>query len=224
MRGSPGLGHGRLTWRIGLFQTDNHNDILALASVIQGRGYYANVPQTRRRGIEASLDYRAARWSAYAGYSHIEATYRFTGQLPSPNNPFAVDGEITVAPGDRIGGIPADRFKAGAEVELYPAFTMGADVIAVGDQFLVGDEANQDKALPGYWVAGVHAAWRLRRGLELVGRIENLFDHGHATYGSYFETEALDNLEPSPLPADPDPRTFTPAPPRAFLLGLRVRW
>jgi iron complex outermembrane receptor protein len=88
----------------------------------------------------------------------------------------------------------------------------------------VGDESNQDAQLSAYWVAGAHATWRLGRGLELFGRIDNLFDRRYATFGTYFETDALANVHPSPLPADPDPRTDTPAPPRAFLLGLRARW
>ncbi len=225
LRGAPLLAGGRLDWRLGLFQTDNDDDIVALASAIQGRGSYANVPKTRRRGLEASLDYRSSRWLAYVAYSHIDATYRFAGALPSPNSPFADDdGNVQVAPGDRIGGVPADRFKAGADVALTPALTLGADVIAIGPQYLVGDEANQDSRLPGYWIADLHASYRIGPRLELFGRIDNLFDRDYATYGTYFETDALENLSPSPLPDDPDPRTFTPSPPRSFLLGLRARW
>ena len=225
LRGSPSLGPGRLRWRLGLFQTDNDNDIVALASAIQGRGSYANVPKTRRRGLEASAEFKTAGWMAYAALSHIEATYRFSGDLPSPNSPFADgDGNVQVIPGDRIGGVPANRFKAGVEIQPIPALTLGADVLAVGRQFLVGDEANQDQPLPSYWSADLRASWRLTPHLELYGRIDNLFDRRYATYGTYFETDALDNLDASPLPADPDPRTVTPAAPRAFLIGLRARW
>ena len=113
--------------------------------------------------------------------------------------------------GDHIGGVPADRFKAGVEVQPIPALTLGADVLAVGRQVLVGDEANQDTSLPSYWTASVRAAWRLTPHLELYGRVDNLFDRHYATYGTYFETDALANLDPSPLPDDPDPRTITPA-------------
>jgi iron complex outermembrane receptor protein len=225
LRGSPSLGPGRLRWRLGLFQTDNDDDIVALASAIQGRGSYANVPKTRRRGVEASAEFKAAAWMAYAAYSHIEATYRFSGDLPSPNSPFAdADGNVQVEPGDRIGGVPADRFKAGVELQPIPALTLGADFLAVGHQFLVGDEANQDQPLPSYWTADLRASWRMTPRLELYGRIDNLFDRRYATYATYFESDGLDNLASSPLPADPDPRTVTPAAPRSFLIGLRARW
>ena len=225
LRGAPSLGAGRLNWRLGVFQTDNENDIVALASAIQGRGSYANVPKTRRRGVEASAEFHAERWLAYASYSHIEATYRFAGDLPSPNSPFADgDGDIQVVPGDHIGGVPANRFKAGLELEPTAALTLGADLLAVSSQFLVGDEANQDARLPSYWTASARASYRIGPHLELYGRIDNLLGRDYATYGTYFETDALNNLSPSPLPTDPDPRTITPAAPRSFLIGLRARW
>ena len=225
LRGSPSVGPGRLKWRLGLFQTDNDNDIVAVASAIQGRGSYANVPKTRRRGVEASAEFQTGQWLAYASYSHVEATYRFAGDLPSPNSPLAdAKGNVQVVPGDRIGGVPANRFKAGVEFEPMTALTLGADVLSVGSQFLVGDEANQDTRLPSYWTTSVRASYRIGPHLEFYGRIDNLFDRHYATYGTYFETDALDNLSPSPLPAVPDPRTLTPAAPRSFLIGLRARW
>jgi iron complex outermembrane receptor protein len=131
---------------------------------------------------------------------------------------------VQVRPGDRIGGIPPGRFKAGADFDLTPALTLGADVLGVSAQRRVGDESNQDARLSAYWVAGAHVTWRVGRGLELFGRIDNLFDRRYATFGTYFQTDALANVSPSPLPADPDPRTDTPAPLRSFLVGLRARW
>ena len=225
LRGSPPVPGAQFDWRLGLFQTDNDDDIVALASAIQGRGSYANVPRTRRRGLEASVQYRSAHWLAYANYSYVQATYQFSGALASPNSPFAdAAGDEQIAPGDRIGGVPAQRLKLGADVMPTAALTLGTDVIAVGSQNLVGDEANQDARLPGYWIANLHASWRFNRRLELFARIENLLNRDYATYGTYFETDGVENVSPSPLPADPNPRTLTPAPPRAFLIGLRASW
>jgi iron complex outermembrane receptor protein len=225
VRGAPHLGQGILRWRLGVFRADNRNDIVALASAIQGRGYYANVPRTRRDGVEASAEYTARGWSAYGGVSRISATYRFSGALPSPNSPFADDqGNVQVASGDRIGGIPALRAKLGGEVALNPGLTLGADAVGVGSQRLVGDESNQDKPLPGYWTLAAHVDWRISKRLELFARVDNLLDSRRATYGTYFETDALANLSPSPLPADPDPRSVTPLTARAFAAGVRTAW
>jgi len=221
---SAGAG-GRLDWSLGAYRSDNDNDIVPLASAIQGRGSYGNVPRTRREGFEADLDVKAERWMAYASASQVEATYRFSAALPSPNSPFADDdGNVEVTPGDRIGGIPSWRVKAGGDLDLTATITLGADVLGVGSQRLVGDQANQDRPLPAYWVASAHAAWKLSHGLEAYGRIDNLFDRRYATFATYFETDALANLHPSPLPDPASPVSETPAAPRSFLIGLRLRW
>ncbi|HZZ32546.1 MAG TPA: TonB-dependent receptor [Phenylobacterium sp.] len=225
VRGASSLRDGHLDWRLGAYRSDNDDDIVAVASALQGRGSYANVPRTRREGFEAAVDFRSERWTAYASASEVEATYQFAGSLPSPNSPLAnANGNVAVTPGDRIGGIPPWRFKAGGDYNVTPAISVGADLLAVSQQRLVGDEANQDAQLPSYWVAGAHASWMMGHGLELYGRVDNLFDRRYATFGTYFDTTALDNVHPSPLPDSPSPVSETPAPPRSFLLGVRYRW
>ena len=225
VRGAAPVHAARIDWRIGAYRSNNDDDIVALASAIQGRGSYANAPRTRRQGVEAEITVKADRWSAYASASQVDATYRFSGALPSSNSPFAdADGNLSVRPGDQIGGIPAGRFKAGAEVDVTPTVSVGADVLGVSSQRRVGDEANQDRQIAGYWVASTHATWTVGHGVEVFGRIDNLLDRQYATFGAYFETGALDSLNPSPLPANADPRTDTPAPPRSFLVGVRLRW
>jgi iron complex outermembrane receptor protein len=225
LRGGFDAETARLDWRLGVFRSDNADDIIALASAIQGRGTFANVPRTRREGLEAEASWRDGRWSAYVAASDTEATYQFEGDLPSPNNPFAdADGNVHVRPGDHIGGIPPLRLKLGGDVALTPTLSLGGDVLAVGAQRRVGDEAGQDRKLPGYAVASLHASYELRHGLELTARIDNLFDRRYATFGSYFGTDGVADVTPNPLPPDPDPRTDTLAPPRSFQLGLRARW
>jgi iron complex outermembrane receptor protein len=96
-----------------VFRTVSVDDIINLASVIPGRGYFTNVPSTRRQGLETGLQYQAQRWLAYANYSYIDATYRFNGELASPNNPAADNGTIFVSSGDRIPGIPQHQLKMG---------------------------------------------------------------------------------------------------------------
>ena len=225
VRGQGRLPDGGFKWRVGAFRTDNTDDIVSLASAIQGRGFFANVPKTRRQGVEAEGELDWGRLSAYASYGYLQATYQFTGELPSPNSPFADgNGNVLVTPGKRIGAVPAQRAKAGADFALTSKISLGGDVVAVGSQYLEGDEANQDSKLPAYWVANLHAAWDIGRGLELFGRVDNLFDRHYATFGTYFETDSLDNLSPSPLPDNPSPVSVTPAPPRSFVVGVRARW
>jgi iron complex outermembrane receptor protein len=225
VRGGAAVGDGRLSWGLSAYRSDNDDDIVALASAIQGRGSYANAPKTRREGLEAQVDFKADRWMAYASASQVEATYRFSGAFASDSSPFADDdGNVQIRSGDRIGGIPAGRFKAGADYSVTSALTVGADVLSVSSQRRVGDESNQDAQIPSYTVAGLHAAWDFGRGLTLFGRVDNLFDRRYATFGTYFEADGIANLHPSPLPANPSPNSDTPSAPRSFAIGLRARW
>ena len=72
-----------------------------------------------RRAARASKPARVSArttGSLYANYSYIDATYQFTGDIASPNNPSADDnGNVHVMPGKHIPGIPQHQFKAGAE-------------------------------------------------------------------------------------------------------------
>jgi iron complex outermembrane receptor protein len=225
VRGGTAVGDGRLSWGFSAYRSDNDDDIVALASAIQGRGSYANVPKTRREGLEAQVDFKADRWMAYASASQVEATYRFSGAFASDSSPFAdADGNVHIASGDRIGGIPAGRFKAGADYNVTSALSVGGDVLSVSSQRRVGDESNQDAQIPSYTVAGVHAAWDFGRGLTLFGRVDNLFDRKYSTFGAYFGADGIANLKPSPLPANPSPNSDTPSAPRSFAIGLRARW
>ena len=225
VRGSSDVAGGQLDWRIGGFRSESSDDIIALASAIAGRGSFANVPRTRREGLEAEATWRSAGWLAYIAASDTEATYRFSGDLASPNNPFADEnGDIHIRPGDHIGGVPPGRLKLGADWSVTPKLAVGADVLAVSAQRRVGDEAGQDRKLPGYAVASLHASYAFGHGLELFARVDNLLDHRYATFGTYFGADGVAAVTPSPLPANPDPRTNTLAPPRSLQVGLKVRW
>jgi len=222
VRGHWNLVGGRTEWQAAVFHTDVDNDIVSLASAIQGRGYFQNVPATRRQGIDIGLQHRAAQWFAYLNYNYIEATYRFTGEIASPNNPQADDsGNIHVIPGDRIPGIPRQQLKAGADYALSPALTIGGDVAFVDRQYYVGDDANQNPRLPSYTVTSVHATYALSRDVDVFGSINNLFDRKYALYGTYFNPGDVAIATTQPLT---DPRIQTPAQGISFRAGVRVRF
>ncbi|HET9160766.1 MAG TPA: TonB-dependent receptor, partial [Caulobacteraceae bacterium] len=224
-KGRFDLFGGRFIWEADAYQTDNKHDIVNLASVFPGRGYFANVPGTRRSGFDLSLDYRAMRWSAYTAYSYVMAEYRFDGVLASPNNPQADgDGDIAVHSGDRLGGIPPQRLKVGVDYDVTEALTLGADVVAVSSQYFVGDESNLNPKLPAYQTLNLRGEWKMGDHAEFFARVDNLLDKDYATFGAYFDPEGVSRVTPNPLPDDPDPRTITPAAPRRYSVGVRVKF
>jgi iron complex outermembrane receptor protein len=209
-----------LSWSASVFRTDSDNDIVALASVIQGRGFFTNVPLTRRQGIDVDAGYRGQGWSSYASYSYLDATYQFTGTLASPNNPNAdAAGNVSVTPGRHIPVNPAHSFRAGGDWTISSDFTAGGELIFTGSEYFDGDEANQNVKLPSRWVVNVRGSWRLSPGWELFGAVNNLFDRHDAGYGTYFQPDDTAALFAKPLS---DPRSITLEQPVSFQLGLRL--
>ena len=209
--------NGRLTWNLGAFRTANTDDIINVASTIPGHGYFQNAGNTRRQGVEAGAAYRAGKWSAYANYSFVDATFQSPLTLSSPNNPAADgDGNIFVVPGNHIPAVPQHRFKAGAEYAITEAWKLGADVNVTGSQYLVGDQANQNPKVPAYTVVNLHTSYRVSKTIELFGLVQNLFNQRYYTFGTFFDTGQI------PFLGLTDPRTFTPGTPLAAFAGLRA--
>jgi iron complex outermembrane receptor protein len=211
-----GEGNGRLTWSLGLFRTGNTDDIINIASPIAGHGFFQNGGKTRREGLEAAASYKQDRWSAYANYTFVDATFQSRLTLSSPNNPAAVNGEIFVVPGNHIPAVPQHRFKAGAEYAVTEPWKIGADLNVVGSQYLVGDQSNLNPKVPAYWVVNAHTSYQVSKHVELFGLVQNLFDRRYYTFGTFFDPTAI------PFLGLTDHRTMAPGMPLAAYAGLRA--
>jgi len=214
---------GSIAWKAGLYRTDSTNDIIQLASVVLGTGYFTNVPETLRQGVEAQANLSMGPFSAYINYAYVDATYQFAGTLSSPFNPYAnANGDIFVTPGDHIPGIPRQQLKVGGDYAFTPQFKAGFDVLIVGSQYYVGDDSNQNPQLPMYWVANLHASYQIADNVQFFGLINNLFNNHFATYGTFFDTGTDAQYAGNPVNFVSNPRTITPAQPIAFYGGVKV--
>ena len=221
VRGQQALGNGKLDWSISLFRTDSDNDIVALASVIAGRGYFTNVPSTQRQGVDLTTRYAASRWSVYANWSYLDATYQFTGILASPNNPAAnISGNVTVTPGRRMPMNPASSARIGADVDVLEGISLGGEMGFTGAQYFDGDPSNLNAKLPSMVVVNLRAAYQFDERWQLFGLVNNLFDDRHALYGTYFESDSTAGLV---TPTLTDPRTLTLRQPVSFQLGVSLK-
>jgi iron complex outermembrane receptor protein len=214
---------GMINWKAGLFRTSSTNDIIQLASVVLGTGYYTNVPETLRQGLEAQANVLMGPLSGYINYAFVDATYQFSGTLSSPFNPYAdANGNIFVHLGNHIPGIPRQQLKIGGDYAFTSQFKAGFDVLVVGSQYYVGDQANQNPQLPMYWVANLHASYQLAKNVQVFGLINNLFNNHYATYGTFFDRGTDAQYAGNPVNFVGDPRTITPAQPIAFYGGVKV--
>ena len=221
LRGNHPIGAdgGRLDWKLGVFQTYNDNDIISVPSTLAARGYYTNAGSTRRRGVEASIGYKQERWSVYAGYAMVDATFRSNLSLASPYNPFAdANGNISVRPGNVMPGIPRHRLKAGADFAITPKWKVGADYVLTSSSYLQGDGANLLPKLPAYGVVNISTSYEIDKNFQIYGMVQNLFNKHYANAGGLFDVTSIPGLRQT------DPRSLAPGAPLTAYVGAKVRF
>ncbi len=119
LRGTVGIGDdGHLNYNLGLYRSNLDDDIIFVNSVTLNRAFFTNVGQTRRQGVDASIQYKTPRWSAYLTYTYTDATYQSGFVEAAGSNPAAdANGNITINPGDRLPGVPAQSGQAGGDLQ-----------------------------------------------------------------------------------------------------------
>jgi iron complex outermembrane receptor protein len=176
-------GEGQFNWNVSVFRTLLHDDIYGIATSVS-QGFFQNIGDTRRQGFEAGANLRSAKFSAYANYSFVQATFRSPLVVPSPSNPYRDSlGNIQVLSGNRLPGIPEHRVKLGADYKVLPTWTIGATVNLVSNFYYVGDGSNQLAPIPGYVVVNLHSNYRPVAHLELFASVDNLCNREYATWG-----------------------------------------
>jgi outer membrane receptor protein involved in Fe transport len=216
---------GTLEWNAGFYHTTNTNDILFIsAGNLTSEGFFDNVGQTRRQGVEAGVTAffdgligNFDQWRFGLNYSWIDATFRNPFVASSPNNPSAdPNGEIFVQAGKRLPGIPEHSVKISADVDLWSHFSLGVDMLYNGSQYFRGDEANLNDPVSGYVIFNLRGELRYNDWIALYGRVDNLFDRRYATFGLYGEADQVLG------PAFDDPRFVSPGSPRAGWIGIKL--
>ncbi|MDQ2963396.1 MAG: TonB-dependent receptor [Pseudomonadota bacterium] len=216
-------------WAIAAYRTDLDDDIQFISSGAGAvnAGYFQNVGKTRRQGVELWGGTRFGALSVNVRYSHTEATFRSTFVAASPNNSTAdANGAISVNPGNRIPGIPADSAKLRATYDFGDSVSIGASVVYASSQFARGDENNQDShgRLPSYAVVDLDARYLATKDLEIFARVANLFDRRYQSVGvlgSNFFTGPNRTFGPA-LGIDPVAEQFRGVgAPRGIWVGMR---
>ena len=190
----------KIAWSAGWFRAQNSNDILFVTSTATGFGYFKNFGRTRRQGFEADLHGRINRFSLGGGYTFLDAVFRSPETLNGEGNSAntsalagrrGLEGEIEIAPGDRIPLTPRHMLKAYAGIAATKTFNVDLSLIAVSSALARGNENNLHRAdgvyylgpgrTGGYSVVNLGARYRPRRHLEFFGQINNLLNHRYYT-------------------------------------------
>jgi iron complex outermembrane receptor protein len=220
----PAVLPGGFNWNAGIFRTDLDDDIYAVATTVSS-GFFENIGATRRQGIETGLSYKDDSWSVFVNYSLVDATFQSPQTLPSSHNPFAdANGNIQVRPGDRLPGIPMHQLKAGADYHIWPNWTVGGALTYFSNQFLRGDESNQNPTLPGYAVVSLHTSYKVTDNFEVFANVSNLLDAKYATFGQYGDPTGIGAPGVPTNGTGVDNRFLAPGAPIAVYGGVRVKF
>ena len=91
------------------------------------------------------------------------------------------------------------------------------------EQWLVGDEANQNPKVPAYAVLNLHASYQVTPNVEVFGVINNALNQHYYVAGTFFDTGGFTSASSAPnFMALNDPRTFLPGMPFAAYAGVRA--
>ena len=224
LRGNVGVLGGVAQWSLAAYQTRIDDDILFVASPkLIGTGYFQNAGNTRRAGLDLELNGNANQFTWYASYGLVQATFESSLRLPGNQEVNAAateDGALVVDPGDRIPGIPRHSIKAGLAYNPTTSWNLALETIAGSSRVFLGDEGNDQIALPGYAIANLRTTYQLTSAVDWFARIDNLFNRTYATFGLLAELE----IHLDEVPNASDPRFVGPSAPRSAYTGFRVRF
>ena len=184
--GVRGKFSDNIKWNAGLYNTQSDNDIQFIASNASGFGFFKNVGETRRRGLELGLIGKYERWNLAANYGFVDATFQSDFVVGSPSNSSAdAGGKINVARGDRIPGIARQTLKMRVGYDITPSWSVGSNILIAAGQFARGDENNQDinGKVPGYAVVNLDTHYSVSDNWKLFAKVNNLFDKKYETFG-----------------------------------------
>jgi outer membrane receptor protein involved in Fe transport len=224
VRGVMRPGGTTINYDLTAFHTVNSDDIIFISSgMVANQGYFSNVGDTRRQGIEADLTGRlrldgGSRFDWGVHYTFIDATFETAFSALSATHPEAVDGVIDVPGGSHIPSVPQHVVKLGASFLSAFGLSAGVNVVGNSSQYYRGDEANLLAPIPGYVLVNARLAYRLGAHASVFGLVNNIFDAGNSTFGVLGDaTDVLGDAYDSP-------RFLGPGAPRAGWLGVDVNY
>jgi outer membrane receptor protein involved in Fe transport len=221
VRGTVGIGdEDHLNYNLGLYRSNLDDDIVFVNSVTLNRAFFQNVGQTRRQGLDASIQYKTPRWSAYLAYTYTDATYQSGFVEAAGSNPGAdANGNLTINPGNRLPGVPVNQGKLGLTYKVTDAWTIAGVLIAQSGQYLFGDQANVTPQLPGFITLNLSTSYQLTPHMALFASVENITAAKYYTYGTFSPTTSVFL---SQAPNATNPRAYSPAAPIGGFGGIRV--
>ena len=195
-----GMLDSKMTWNVSGYSATNHDDILfVFTQANTTAGFFTNVEETTRKGIDVGLNTAFETWSINMNYNYVRAQYGTDLTLVSENNSSAVNGAISVEDGDYLPNIPKHSFKVRAVYKPDSAWYLGATITAFTSSYMMGNENQENDTsvnglqseVPGYAIVNLDSEYNFSDTLEgwkIFAKVTNLFDNRYFTGGRIAES------------------------------------
>jgi outer membrane receptor protein involved in Fe transport len=196
-----------IKWNSSVYRTRNSDDIQFIWAGSGSRGYFNNVGQTLRTGLDLGLNGRFDKLGLNVNYSYIKAEYDSTFDLYNAAHREAghtATGRYTVRSGDSMPGISPHQLKMRVSYELTPQWNVGLNTVSFSDQYAHGNENNKHVAgcnsdgescrtgapkVSGYTVVNLDTQYKFDGGFKLFAKAINIFDKDYNVAGRLGETQ-----------------------------------
>ena len=203
---------------ISAYRTVNNDDIIFIATSATA-GYFDNFAKTQYLGVDINANKSWGTWNLSTTYSYLEATYQSSAEL------LGADREMDITPGMRMAGLPLHKLKVHLDWAANEKWNIGGTVIASSSIVTQGNEdgyiadgVSGDAKVNGFALFNLNATYKVQKGFEIFGKINNVFNKSYETYAML----AADNLY------DDDNQTLSkfvaPGAPRTYMAGLRYKF
>ena len=230
----------RLDWSADVFHTINNNDIQFVATSTN-QGYFDNVGNTRRQGLDLALGGRTGGLKWHLMYSYVDATFQSNFEVNAASNSTAdADGNIQVRPGDRVPLIPQHTGRLVLDYEVNEKLDVGGNVVLASGSYLHGNENNANQAggtnatgafisgsgwISGYAVLNLQGTYHVSKYAEIFARVVNVLDKEYSTGGflttNSFNPNGTFRFNPNDWTNE---NAVSPAQPRAIWAGVRIHF
>ena len=230
----------RLDWSADVFHTINNNDIQFVATSTN-QGYFDNVGNTRRQGLDLALGGRTGGLKWHLKYSYVDATFQSNFEVNAASNSTAdADGNIQVRPGDRVPLIPQHTGRLVLDYEVNEKLDVGGNVVLASGSYLHGNENNANQAggtnatgafisgsgwISGYAVLNLQGTYHVSKYAEIFARVVNVLDKEYSTGGflttNSFNPNGTFRFNPNDWTNE---NAVSPAQPRAIWAGVRIHF
>ena len=222
------------SWNISGYSATNHDDILFIYTEANTTaGYFDNVEETTRKGIDVGLSTAFETWTISMNYNYVKAQYGTDLTLVSENNSSADDGAIQVEDGDYLPNIPKHSFKLRTVYKPDPAWHLGATMTAFSSSYMMGNENQENDSsvnglqseVPGYAVVNLDSEYKFSNmfdGWRIYAKVTNLFDNKYYTGGRIAESRV--NADRSFSEEEIATASLVGGAPRAGWVGLRYEF